>query len=166
MLLTRAKLPVDDAIRDWIDEQIPWLAGELNIADIGAGEIIEPTDEFFPDRWDGTPDAGVAMFKRVCTYTGVDPARVELAYMQAQEGDPPPALIQRDNKVLLPFEVTELRNPTVAVAIMARKLALLKLIDAGVDTGRDDLPLLADLACVMLGLGIFNANAAVPELPR
>jgi hypothetical protein len=78
----------------------------------------------------------------------------------------PPALVKKDEKFLLPLETSELRDPTVAVAIMARKLALLRLMDAGLDMGRDDLPLLMDLAVVVLGLGIFNANAAVPQVPR
>ena len=35
-----------------------------------------------------------------------------------------------------------------------------------ISASRDDLPLLMDLACVVMGLGIFNANAAVPQVPR
>lgn len=166
MLFTKARLPVDEATREWIDEQTEWLREKLGIGDLADIEIIEPTPQYFPDEWDGSPESGQGMFRRLCEYAGVDAARVELAFVRPQPGEPPPALVRQGDNVLLPFEVTELGNPTVSAAIMARKLALLRLIDAGVDTDRDDLPLLADLACVLLGLGIFNANAAVPELPR
>jgi hypothetical protein len=74
--------------------------------------------------------------------------------------------VKKDDKFVLPLEISELRDPAVTVAILSRKLALLRLMDAGLDLKRDDLPLLMDLACVVMGLGIFNANAAVPQVPR
>lgn len=162
MLFTKARLPVEPAIRDWIEKEWAWLTDNLGITEFRA---IEPSDEYFPDRWDGTPEAANKLFLRVVDYAGVAGDRVELGLVPPQE-EAPPALIQQGERYLLPLEASELRNPTVTVAILARKLALIRLKDAGVDFDRDDLPLLADLACVVLGLGIFNANAAVPEVPR
>ena len=49
MLFTKAKLHIDDAIREWIDEQWPWLVEKLNMGDLAEHAIIEPTDEWFPD---------------------------------------------------------------------------------------------------------------------
>jgi hypothetical protein len=165
MLFTRARLPVDTAIREWIDEQWPWLVDKLNMGDLAEHDIIEPTNDYFPDKWAATQEAVQNLFARVVEYAEVAPARVELALIEQQE-EMPPALVKKDDKFLLPLEVSELRDPTVAVAILARKLALLRLMDADLDLKRDDLPLLMDLACVVLGLGIFNANAAVPKVPR
>ena len=162
MLFTKARLPVEPAIREWIDEHWTWLVETLGVRDF---RVIEPSDEYFPDPWDGSPEAAIKLFARVVGYTGLAGDRVELGLVPPQ-AEAPPALIQQGERFVLPLEATELRNPTVTVAILARKMALIRLKDAGVDFDRDDLPLLADLACVVLGLGIFNANAAVPELPR
>lgn len=166
MLFTRAQLHIDTALREWMDEQWDWLVEKLNMGDLADHAIIEPTTEWFPDEWGPTREAVEALFARVVEYTEVDPARVELALIEAQD-EMPPALVDKDGKYLLPLEVTELGDPAVAVAILSRKLALLRLMDAGVDVEkRDDLPLLMDLACVVMGIGIFNANAAVPQVPR
>jgi hypothetical protein len=165
MLFTRAKLPVEPAIREWIDEQWDWLVATFNMGDLAEHDIIEPTGEYFPERWGPSPEAVEALFTRVVEYTEVEPGRVALGLIDAQD-EAPPALVEADGRYLLPLEVSELRDPTVVVAILSRKLALLRLMDAGVDLNRDDLPLVTDLACVVLGLGIFNANAAVPQVPR
>lgn len=165
MLFTKARLPVEPAIREWIDEQWPWLVDKLNMGDLAEHDIIEPTNDYFPDKWAATREAVQALFARVVEYTEIDPARVELALIEQQE-EMPPALVKQDDKFLVPLETSELRDPTVAVAILSRKLALLRLMDAGLDMDRDDLPLLIDLAVVVLGIGIFNANAAVPKVPR
>jgi hypothetical protein len=179
MLFTRAKLSIEPAIREWMDEQWDWLVDKLEMGDLAEHTIIEPTNEFFPDDWGQSREAVEALFNRVVEYCEVDEARAELHLIEQQD-EPPPALVKvkkedsdesadkdpRTEKYLLPVEVTELRDPTVVVAILSRKLALLRLIDAGLDMERDDLPLLTDLACVVLGVGIFNANAAVPQLPR
>lgn len=165
MLFTRARLSIDTAIREWIDEQWDWLIEKLDMGDLSEHAIIEPTQEWFPESWGATREAVEALFGRVVEYAEVDPARLELALIEQQE-EMPPAIVKKDDKVLFPLEITELRDPTVVIAILARKLALLRLMDAGLDLKRDDLPLLMDLACVVLGFGIFNANAAVPQVPR
>ncbi|MCA8911757.1 MAG: hypothetical protein KDB82_08630 [Planctomycetes bacterium] len=165
MLFTKAKLHIDDAIREWIDEQWPWLVEKLNMGDLAEHAIIEPTDEWFPDEWGPNREAVENLFARVVEYAEVEPERVSLELIEPQE-EMPPALVKKDDKYVLPLEISELQSPAVAVAILSRKLALLRLMDAGLDMSRDDLPLLMDLACIVMGLGIFNANAAVPQVPR
>lgn len=165
MLFTKARLHIDDAIREWIDTQWPWLVEKLNMGDLAEHLVIEPTNEFFPHKWEATREAVENLFNTVVEYAEVDPARVELGLLEPQD-EMPPALVKKDDKFVLPLEISELRDPAVTVAILSRKLALLRLMDAGLDLKRDDLPLLMDLACVVMGLGIFNANAAVPQVPR
>jgi hypothetical protein len=165
MLFTKARLAIEPAIREWIDEQWPWLVDKLNMGELAEHSVIEPTNDYFPDKWEPSQQAVQNLFARVVEYTEIDSTRVELALIEPQE-EMPPALVKKDDKFLVPLETSELRDPTVAVAILSRKLALLRLMDAGLDMKRDDLPLLMDLAVVVLGLGIFNANAAVPQVPR
>ncbi|MBZ0136844.1 MAG: hypothetical protein K8I27_10765 [Planctomycetes bacterium] len=165
MLFTKARVHIDDATREWIDEQWPWLVEKLNMGDLSEHLIIEPTDEFFPHKWEPSREAIENLFATVVEYAEVDPARVELGLLEPQD-EMPAALIKQDDKYLLPLEISELGDPAVTIAILARKLALLRLTEAGLDMERDDLPLLMDLACVVMGLGIFNANAAVPQVPR
>ena len=165
MLFTKARLHIKTEIREWIDEQWPWLVEKLNMGDLAEHLVIEPTDEFFPDKWEASREAVESLFATVVEYAEVDPKRVGLALVDPQD-DMPAALVKTNERILLPLEVSELKDVTVTIAILARKLALLRLMDAGLDMKRDDLPLLIDLAVVVMGLGIFNANAAVPQVPR
>ena len=165
MLFTKARLHIDDATREWIDEQWPWLVEKLNMGDLSEHLVIEPTDEFFPHKWERSREAVENLFTTVVEYAEVEPERVALELLDPQE-EMPPALIKQDDKYVLPLEISELGSPAVAIAVLARKLALLRLTEADLDMDRDDLPLLMDLACVVMGFGIFNANAAVPQVPR
>lgn len=164
--LMKATCPVDPAVREWLDAQ--WHALKVSLqVDTAARPVIEPSDEYFPDPWRRDPASAQAMLVRLCGYMGVDPSIVELAmYQPDPAAETPPMLARHAGKFLLPFDVTELGSPAASAAILARKLALLRLVAAGVDQSRDDLPLLGDLATVVLGLGLITANAAVPELPR
>lgn len=164
--LLKATCPVEPAIRDWLDAEWAGLKRDLGL-DLSSRPVLEPSDEYFPDPWRRDPASAQAMLVRLCGYMGVDASTVEVAFYQPDPAtESPPMLARQGDRFLLPFDVTELASPAASAAVLARKLALLRLVLAGIDQAREDLPLLGDLATVALGAGVITANAAVPELPR
>jgi hypothetical protein len=89
----RPKLPVTEEERLWVDEGFRRLGRMLGSSRLQNATVVLPTDEFFPDPWDGTESALKALFGRVCGYMGVNPSRVELQI------DPDPAIIPASNEL-------------------------------------------------------------------
>lgn len=76
--LSPPKCPVDSPTQAWIDQRMGWLAGQYGMEMWRMARAVEPTDEFFPDRYDGTEAAVQNMLNRVCGFFKVDAKRVVL----------------------------------------------------------------------------------------
>src|ERR1700721_2176308 len=76
--LGRAKLPIAEEDRLWIDRSLARLAGLLGIQRMRQAVVMLPTPEHFPDRFDGTDKALDVMFRRVAERMEVDPDTIEL----------------------------------------------------------------------------------------
>ena len=70
--------PCDPAAKRWVEDSLRWLARQFGYHILLERPIILPTAEFFPDPWDGSPKAARKIFRRVCSYMGVDDDAVEL----------------------------------------------------------------------------------------
>jgi hypothetical protein len=70
----RARCPVPERERDWIDESLEWFHAQFGEAALH-GEVLTPSREFFPAH-DGDTDAYVrALLERTCARMCVDPHR-------------------------------------------------------------------------------------------
>jgi hypothetical protein len=78
MFGVRPKLPVTEEERLWVDEGFRRLSRMLGSSRLYNAAVVLPTDEYFPDSWDGSESALAALFRRVCGYMGVNPNRVDL----------------------------------------------------------------------------------------
>jgi hypothetical protein len=82
----RPTLPISDDERAWIDEgfrRLGLMLGNYRMLD---AQVVRPSDEFFPDKYD-KGEAGVRMlYRRVCKYMRVDPERVDLEIMSVLSG--------------------------------------------------------------------------------
>src|ERR1035441_9778359 len=74
----RPKLPVTEEERLWVEEGFRRLSRMLGSSRLQNAAVILPTDEFFPDPWDGTESALGRLFRRVCGFMSVNPSQVEL----------------------------------------------------------------------------------------
>ncbi len=164
-MFTKAKIPVDDSLREWTDTRLDWLKEKLGEESLSK-PMIEPTEEFFPFNWKTDAESLVNLLGTLAAYAGIDIERLAIAPVEPTGEAPPPAVIKQGGKLVLPIETSELRDINVASSILIRKLMLIKLRDAGIKDSENDLPLLTDLAAVYLGLGIFCANSATPQAPR
>ena len=70
--------PCDPAAKPWVEDRLRWLTGQFGLHVLLEAPVILPTEEFFPDPWDGSPKAAQRMFRRICEYMGVDSDSVEL----------------------------------------------------------------------------------------
>jgi hypothetical protein len=70
--------PCDPVTKRWIEERLRWLTQQFGLHLLLERPIVLPTNEFFPDPYDGSKKAVQRMFDRVCKYMEVDPDFVEL----------------------------------------------------------------------------------------
>jgi hypothetical protein len=72
--------PCDPSAKQWVEERLQWLTKQFGLHILLERPVILPAAEFFPGRWDGTPEAAREMILRVCGHMGVDPTRVKLRF--------------------------------------------------------------------------------------
>lgn len=172
----RADCPVRDVERDWIDESMDWFVAEFG-ANRLHGEVVLPTDRFFPGTYRGTRADVRRVLGLLCTHMGVDPARVELEHYGADSDDDlalSAALpLQwksagaaghhrtRDGRSVIGIRDDQARRPMALVATIAHELGHALLLGEGrIPASRKDHEPLTDLLTVFFGLGVFSANAA------
>lgn len=173
--LGKAKLPLSDEERQWIDggfQRLERLLGRQRMLEC---EVALPMPEHFPDPYDGSEGSLEAMFCRVAGRLQVDPATVELQVFDDEA---------RVTMSLMPFAAgssggagglyvhgggertvvainsSQLGEPMALVATLAHELGHAILLRPGL-VGRDeaDMEPLNDLLMVFLGFGVFNANS-------
>jgi hypothetical protein len=170
----RPNCPIDAKAQAWLDDRMKWLAGEFGIETWRKARAIEPTEEFFPDQFDGTESAVQLMLNRICDFMHIDPSRVVL---RLYTEDVNPELKRKlhlgtngkgtaghyrvEEKEIVGIEASKLGDPTALVATIAHELAHVRLLGEKRLTGEEeDHEPLTDLTTVFFGLGVFNANSA------
>lgn len=171
------KCPVDPEAKEWIERSFNWLTEELGPHVLRDVEVILPTEEHFPDKYDGGRTSIRRMAERVCEYMAVDPKTIDFQFFDSQDDDHihPLAieegrpqhdlgsyLKRRDGKQVIRLDVNQSVNPQMMVATIAHELAHAILIgEDRLDPEHPDHEPITDLLTVFYGLGVFNANTAV-----
>jgi hypothetical protein len=165
--------PVDGSSRRWIDEHLGSLSRAFEDESPVERDIILPTCDYFPDPYDGSPEAVRRLFDRVCGYMNVEPRHVRLVTMDRsggpsltnQDGDLMPTaagLYETDDagSFVVHLDRAQFGRPMHLVGTIAHELSHLRLMGEGrIDPDRFDNELLTDLTATWLGFGIFLANA-------
>ena len=172
--------PLTPHQRCWIDDRFAWLKQQFGEAPVRK-DVVTPTREFFPDHYDGTPEAAAILLDRLCGYMDVDRTRLELHFSTSPCPDDLAASSKRSRRgecALYPFgteggrtriwlEQTGLGEPYQVVSILAHELGHVRLLaDERCDLNATDYELLTDLLTVYFGLGIFRANTALWEVNK
>jgi hypothetical protein len=145
------------------------------------GGLILPTADFFPDRFDGSPEGLVALMRRVQQHAGLSDLVVELAVV-SPEGQTQTvgcssgacggtgkleARLDRvgrreDGSYAVALGAGEIRSPVVLTTALVRAVACMFMVEAGAYEGvlPADREPLTDLAAVMLGFGVLAANGS------
>jgi hypothetical protein len=126
----RAKCPIAEDDRRWIEHRMAWLIETLGADAVRRVRVVLPTDEFFPDPYDGSPSAVRAFLDRVCAFMAVDPSRIELLF-HSQTGPSPGSLLPggrvntaslhngKPNKAAIWLETSHQGDPLSLVAALA-----------------------------------------------
>jgi hypothetical protein len=170
----KPKCPVRPVEQGWIERSMDWMVEEFG-TDRLRGQVVLPTDDYFPGVYRGSREDVQAVLRRLCTHMDVDPDRVEL---EPYAADHDPALSAhvpinwqstgaaghhrvRDGRSIIGIREDLARRPMSMVATIAHELGhVLLLADGRISREREDHEPLTDLLTVFFGLGVFTANAA------
>jgi hypothetical protein len=176
------RCPVEDAeTKRWIEERFEWLFDQFAVERLRA-RVILPTPEFFPDKFDYSPESYVAMFERIRGYMGLAEEQIRLGFY-AEEADHRPGgsmpgvlystkgtaglyhgVRSEDGKLVVMVEAKQMRDPTAFVATVAHELGHVLLLGQGrLSRDEPDHEPLTDLLTIFFGLGVFTANANIHE---
>ena len=171
-----ATCPVPPKRQAWLQHGLNWLCEEFGRHRLVCRPIILPTPKFFPDPYDGSMPALDVLFERVCGYMSVDRRRVDLHVFEdggrsrhelLREGRFEGAAglyTSNGSRTLIGVERSQLECPPSLVATMAHELAHVHLLgDHRVSPDSPDHEPLTDLLTLLMGLGVFTANALITE---
>lgn len=176
MLWFTPKCPVDDETREWIDNAFQWLIDELGLETLREAEMILPTEEYFPDPYNGSRVSIQKMLDRVCGFMDVDPSLIEVKFFENEDGARFHPLaagesserhtlgtyqMRCDGKYAISLDTSQAVNPEMMVATIAHELGHVILLGEGrLSEDYEDHEPMTDLVTVFYGLGIFNANSS------
>lgn len=169
--------PVPRDEKAWLENGFAWLTDQFGRERLQRGTVILPTEQFFPDRFDGTNQTIRLLLDRVCKYMDVDCSTVLLhlydegrtidlgpGCMVVSEGSGTAGTYRQGAKTVVSVEATHREEPVILVAIMAHELGHARLLGENrINAENRDHEKLTDLSTVFFGLGIFNANACIHE---
>jgi hypothetical protein len=174
-------LPVEPKMRAWVDDSMQRFVDMFGAESVTTATVATPTNECFPDDWNGTPACVDALFARVCGYMGVNRSQVDVAVFadedreRVEERRKAHPLMRLDNpgaaglyhhdpseeKPIVGIDRNGLCDINKVIATMAHELAHVRLLGGSrIDGESPDMEPLTDLFVVYRGMGIFNANCA------
>ena len=175
----RPRCPIDSGAKRWVEDRIGWLLGQFGRERLLNAEMLVPARTFFPDHYDNSEAAARALFDRTCAFMGVKPADVELVFYQPthRPGFARSLLrkslpwvgqwVPREGNNLVRVDVKLLPLPELLLAVYAHELSHQLLLGSKRICAEDrDHELVTDLATVLFGLGVFNANNSFMDHDR
>jgi hypothetical protein len=161
-------LPSDEE-RDWLGRSLRDLIRAGGIAQFVAVPLLTPSDDDFPDPWDGSVRAAHRITQRLMHHAGIGDLRISLT---AFPDDEPAADEGWDagtagwfsgieaGRARFGIEPKEIGDPDFVAGIMAHEVAhAWRQKHEFIDPERDVEEHLTDLTTVFLGFGILTANA-------
>lgn len=166
--------PVAPPAKAWLESRTRWLVGEFGLAAAHNAVMILPTPAFFPEKYDGSDEAGRILFDSVCRFMRINPGALVLHFVESQRPVIPGVMHSSSGTVGLYEEGVEgvriridakaLEDPLALVAIAAHELSHVLLLSQRRLTGHErDHEGITDLLTVYLGLGVFTANTRVRD---
>ena len=158
------------AAKRWVEQRLCWLADEFGRDVFIRRAMILPTEEFFPEPFDGSDASIRAMLDQVCRYMDAEPEDVELELFEDRQDyllvnehgqaiGQAAGLYEKDGRTRIHIEASQAADPVVLVGTMAHEIAHHRLLgERRIRATAYDHELLTDLTVVFHGLGIFLAN--------
>jgi len=167
------------------EPQIRWnlrrTAGLLKLGAEPVRGLVQPTGDFFPDRFDGSPGSVASLMARVQGHAGLSDLDVELSIVSPEgeaqnvscssgacggtgkiEARSDRVARRNDGSYNVVIGAGEVRSATVLTTAMARSVAYMFMTESGAYDelpGREREPA-TDLAAALLGFGVLVANGS------
>ena len=144
--LTKPKLPITEEQRDWIDRSFVRLGGLVGAHRLFDAELMLPTPEHFPDRYDRSEAALQRMFQRMAARMHVNPAEVEVTLFASEDdltnglvpfyssrGAGASGLYHHDpsSRQRISIDEFQMKDPMTLVAVIAHDLGHVILLRPG-----------------------------------
>jgi hypothetical protein len=174
------EFPREDVLRALITEYARFRAA--NGEAIGTPDLVEPTGEYFPDEFSLSPEGVGGTLQRMLHYAPVsDALRLELQFVEAEGGGgggscgtggcgdskgggaaaPIGEAIGRgDGAYRVLVAVSDVGNPVMLTASLARSAGGIVLGEAGEDETGEGRGMLAEIAASACGFGLLLLNGA------
>lgn len=172
-----ARCPIAPETAAWFAGRFAFLAEQFGRETFWNAEAVEPSDQFFPDRFTGDEPGARIVLDRVAARMGLSPGHVALEiYDEGRHRRLTPGMISQSvdkhgtaglylgdgEKEMIGVEASCLTNPTQLIAVLAHELAHVRLLGEGrLSREHVDHERVTDLTTVFFGLGIFGANSAM-----
>jgi hypothetical protein len=155
------KSPLEAREKAWVETRMHLLADHFGIERLLKSQLVLPTDEYFPEV-SGSQDPSAnseQLLKRVCSYLQIDPGSVQLAKTEAPKAAADGAGCGCSGGQCGSSATVD--EPVIFIASAAQQLSRRLLMRSNdFDSDSPEFELLADLAPVFLGFGVFAANTA------
>lgn len=169
------ELPPEDALR-WIVQTYAHLRAEHAEA-LSAPTLVQPTGEYFPDRFQHDAPSVERLLRRMMAHSPLaDDLGIELAFLEPAAdhaggcgsaacgpggggGGAGPSVQELEDGYRVFVAVTDVANPDVLTASLARAVGALVLHEAG-EAGDEELGAAAEIAAAACGLGVILANGS------
>jgi hypothetical protein len=176
--------PINTETRLWMENAFLWLAGQFGQKNIATKQMLYPTTEQFPIRYDGSKNSLFKTAEIIADQMEINFSEIYIDIyeqnIQEFSGDFGHRIwtqVDKDNDESLSaglyfdknkdgnyeifIEKKNLFDPEKLVAVIAHEFSHIKILgEKRLDFNDESL---TDLTTVIFGLGIFNANAAFKE---
>jgi len=159
-----AKCPVSTWEKTWTETRMRWLANVLGIDRLLEAEVIEPTEEYFPDPYERTPADVRRIMEQLADYMGVDASKIELAICPDVQLPGAAGLYQPGERKTIRIAESQVGDMQRIIATLIHELSHEVLMGGGLlNAETEDHEPITDLLAAYLGLGIFAANSTMHE---
>jgi hypothetical protein len=145
----------------WVETRMRWLGEQLGIERLTRCQVVLPTEDFFPDVYDATPQAAGRLLDRVCGYMQVNPGEISVKVFSQEELAGIDAPREINELWLLD---AQLNDPMALTASFATHAAYYLLMQRKLLQGDRGWKWTMELATVYFGMGVFVANTTIREL--
>jgi hypothetical protein len=161
------KCPLDTQEKAWTELRMRWLADQFGIERLLRAPVVLPTEEFFPDPYEGTAADAQRILDRLCRYMAINPHRLQLDVCMNEQLPGAAGHYEPGERPIIRVAEAQLADPHRLVATLAHELAHELLLGSGrLSAEVEDHEMVTDLLPVFLGVGVFAANATVQETQR
>ncbi len=158
------RCPIGTEEKVWVESRMTWLAQQFGVERMVKAQVIEPTDEFFPEAYHGTEEDAQRMFHQLLGYLDIHAGSVPLVVRHDWDHNSPLGEYQQGERPQIFLNPSQLEDPESLLGTLAHELAHHLLLGGGLlQDNNEDLERLTDLLPIYFGLGIFAANSVVRE---